>query len=194
MKLIKPGKSNPLFKFGSICFFGWKNCKLELLIVVLWVLWIKLSCYIPLVNQILKDYFTESRCSGIAGVTSIIIGIYVTVWSIFATSASKINAEILKIKVEGQLFRLIGIGLTEAFVATVMCVLISYKTPYYTEIMALFTTLTSISFIKFVVLILVITKLNIKYIVQEIDEQNAKYTELQVKLDEIYQQTVADKK
>ena len=92
------------------------------------------------------------------------------------------------------MFRLIGIGLTEAFVATVMCVLISYKTPYYTEIMALFTTLTSISFIKFVVLILVITKLNIKYIVQEIDEQNAKYTELQVKLDEIYQQTVADKK
>ena len=194
MKLIKPGKSNPLFKFESICFFSWKNCKLELLIVLLWVLWIKLSCYIPLANQILEDYFTESRCSGIAGVTSIIIGIYVTVWSIFATSASKINAEILKSKVEGQLFRLIGIGLTEAFVATVMCAFISYKTPYYTEIMALFTTLTSISFIKFVVLILVITKLNIKYIVQEIDEQNAKYTEIQVKLDEIYQQTAADKK
>lgn len=35
---------------------------------------------------------------------------------------------------------------------------------------------------------------NIKYIVQEIDEQNAKCTEAQVKLDEIYQQTIDRKK
>ena len=41
---------------------------------------------------------------------------------------------------------------------------------------------------------MVITKLNIKYIVQEIDEQSAKYTEAQVKLDEIYQRTVDGEK
>ena len=61
---------------------------------------------------------------------------------------------------------------------------------YYTEMMALFTVLTSVSFVKFVILIMMITKLNIKYIVQEIDEQSAKCTEAQVKLDEIYQRTV----
>ena len=41
---------------------------------------------------------------------------------------------------------------------------------------------------------MMITKLNIKYIVQEIDEQSAKCTEAQVKLDEIYQRTVDGEK
>ena len=60
--------------------------------------------------------------------------------------------------------------------------------------MALFTVLTSVSFVKFVILIMMITKLNIKYIVQEIDEQSAKCTEARVKLDEIYQRTVDGEK
>ena len=38
-----------------------------------------------------------------------------------------------------------------------------------------------------------ITKLNIKYIVQEIDAQNALYTDAQVKLDEIYQRIIDGK-
>lgn len=144
-------------------------------------------------TKVLADYFVESRCSGIAGVASVVIGIYVTVWSIFATSASKINAELLKIKVEGQLFFLIGIGLTEAFITTVLCVFIPQEIPYYTELITLFTALTSASFLKFVILIMMITKLNIKYIVQEIDAQNALYTDAQVKLDEIYQRIIDGK-
>ena len=128
------------------------------------------------------------------GWASVVIGIYVTVWSIVATSASKINAELLKNKVEGQLFFLIGVGLAEAFMATILCVFVPCEIPYYTEMMALFTVLTSVSFVKFVILIMMITKLNIKYIVQEIDEQSAKCTEAQVKLDEIYQRTVDGEK
>ena len=41
---------------------------------------------------------------------------------------------------------------------------------------------------------MMITKLNIKYIVQEIDDQSVVCTETRVKLDEIYQQTVDGKK
>lgn len=152
------------------------------------------SWHIPGSNQMLADYFAESRCSGIAGFASVIIGIYVTVWSIFATSASKINAQLLKNKVEGQLFFLIGVGLTEAFITTVLCVFVPCEIPHYIEMMALFTVLSSASFVKFVILTMMITKLNIKYIVQEIDAQSAKYTETQVKLDEIYQRTVDGEK
>lgn len=161
---------------------------------MLGILWMNLSWCIPGVTQISANYFVESRCSGIAGVASVVIGIYVTVWSIFATSASKINAELLKNKVEGQLFFLIGVGLTEAFIATVLCVFVPCEIPHYTEMMASFTALTSVSFVKFVILIMTITKLNIKYIVEEIDEQNAKCTETQIKLDEIYQRTVNEEK
>ena len=57
--------------------------------------------------------------------------------------------------------------------------------------MALFTVLTSVSFVKFVILIMMI---KYKDIVQEIDEQSAKCTEAQVKLDEIYQRTVDGEK
>ena len=193
MKLLRLGMKNLSSKSKSIISLIWKNCKLELLIVVSGILWINQSWHIPNIGQILAEYFDESRCSGISGFASIIIGIYITVWSIFATSASKINEELLKNRVEGQLFLLIGVDLTAAFITTAWCVFIPSDIPHYTNIMVLFTVLTAISFIKFLILILMITKLNIKYIVQEIDENNAKCTEAQVKLDEIYQHAVYEK-
>ena len=190
MSLIRLGKSGLLCKIRSVIFFAWRNCKLELLIVALGILWINFSWRIPGADQIVSDYFNESRCSGIAGFASIVIGIYVTGWSIFATSASKINAELLKNRVEGQLFFLIGLGIVEAFIATLLCVFVPSGIPYYAELMALVTALTVTSFVKFIVLIMMITKLNIRYIVQEIDEQNAMWTDVRVKLDEIYQRLI----
>lgn len=178
----------------TIISFAWRNCKLELLIVTLGILWMNQSWRMPVANQMLTDYFAESRYSGIEGFASVVIGIYVTVWSIFATSASKINAELLKKRIEGQLFFLIAIGLVEAFSVTILCVFVPPEIPLYIEMAALFIALMAVSFIKFIVLIMMITKLNIKYIVQEIDEQNSKCTEAHVKLDEIYQRTVNEEK
>ena len=188
--MIKSGMRGLLSKGRTIISMVWKNCKSEVMVVILLILWINLSWRIPNANQILKEYFTESRCSGIAGFASIVIGIYVTIWSIFATSVSKINAELLKNKVEGQLFFIIAVGLTESLLTTVLCVFVPSNLPYYPELMAFFTILVTTSFIKFVILVMMITKLNMKYIVQEIDEQNAKCTEAQVKLDEIYQRAI----
>lgn len=192
--MIKSGMRGLLSKGRTIISMVWKNCKSEVMVVILLILWINLSWRIPNANQILKEYFTESRCSGIAGFASIVIGIYVTIWSIFATSVSKINAELLKNKVEGQLFFIIAVGLTESLLTTVLCVFVPSNLPYYPELMAFFTILVTTSFIKFVILVMMITKLNIKYIVQEIDEQNSKWTNAQVKLDEIYHRIVENKK
>ena len=169
MKSIKYGKRCPLSKLIPIISLIWNNCKFELLIIVLGILGINLSWNMHAVSKILVDYFDGSRCSGIASVASVVIGIYVTVWSIFATSASKINAELLKNKVEGQLFFLIGVGLTEAFIIIVLCVFIPYEISHYHELVALFTSLMLISFLKFLILIMTITKLNIKYIIQKIE-------------------------
>ena len=95
---------------------------------------------------------------------------------------------------EGQLFFIIAVGLTESLLTTVLCVFVPSNLPYYPELMAFFTILVTTSFIKFVILVMMITKLNIKYIVQEIDEQNSKWTNAQVKLDEIYHRIVENKK
>ena len=188
---MKDLSSKVVFLISSV----WKNCKLELLIIVAGILWTNLSFRIPGAHQLLVEYFDESRCSGILGFASVIIGIYVTVWSIFATSASKINEELLKTKVERQLFFLIGVDLIEAFITTALCVFVSAKALlHFSEILALLTVITTVSFVKFVVLVMRITKLNMMYIVQEIDEQNAKCTEAQVKLDEIYQRIIDRKK
>lgn len=63
-------------KLNLIISFVWKNCKLEALIIMSGILWINLSWRITEVTQILADYFSESWCSGIEGVASVIIGIY----------------------------------------------------------------------------------------------------------------------
>ncbi|MEG0836191.1 MAG: hypothetical protein RR313_10575 [Anaerovoracaceae bacterium] len=104
MRLIEFGKKGLLFKICPGITIVLKNYKLESLIIVLGIIWIIQPWPIPALNQMLEDYLVESRCSGIAGFASVVIGIYITVWSIFATSASKINIELLKKKVEGQLF------------------------------------------------------------------------------------------
>lgn len=186
MKLIKSGMISLLPKGRNVISMVRKNCKLELVMVILLILWINLSWRIPNASQMLEEYFDESRCSGIAGFTSIVIGIYVTIWSIFATSVSKINAELLKSNVEGQLFFIIAVGLTESLLATALCVFIPSNLPYYFELMAFSTCLVTISFTKFVILVMMITKLNIRYIVQEIDEQNSRWMDAQIKLEEIY--------
>lgn len=194
MKSSQSGKNCRLLKGGKYAPIFWKNCKLELLIIAIMLIWLKESWRMPRITQVLEGYFEESRCSGISGIASVIIGIYVTVWSIFATSVSKINFEILKQRIEGQLFFLIAVGIAESFLVTVTCVFIPYDVPHYAEIVMLFTTLTITSFVKFVVIVMTITKLNIKYIVQEIDSQNEKCTEARVKLDEIYHRTLNKEK
>lgn len=70
------------------------------------------------------------------------------------------------------------------------CVFIPYDVPHYAEIIMLFTMLTIASFVKFLAIVMSITKLNIKYIVQEIDRQNEGCTDARVKLDEIYHRTL----
>lgn len=190
MKSTQSGTNGLLSKIKSLMSNIFKNCKCESLLIALGLLEIFYVEKIATIHQHIVIYFSESRCSGIAGYASIIIGIYVTVWSIFATSASKINAELLKKKVEGQLFFVISIGLIEAFITTILCIFFPNSIAFYSDLIMILTALTSVSFIKLIFIVMRITKLNIKYIVQEIDEKNTQCTDAKVKLDEIYHHTI----
>ena len=190
MKSIYSGMRNLLSRICSFLSISMKNCKLELITIVVGIFLVHFSSPCLDITQVLQCYFSEGRCSAIAGYTSVIIGIYATVWSIFSTSVSKINEELLKSKVEGQLFFLIVVGLMESFATTILSIFIPYNALKYVEIMVLATILTTISFAKFIQILMQVTKLNVKFIVQEIDSQQAKSTEMQVKIDEIYHQAI----
>ena len=90
MKLIKSGKKGLLSKVSYIISFVWKNCKLELLIILLGILWMNLSWRIPGADQTLAGYFSESRYSGIAGFASVVIGIYALHRRLFKCSSKKL--------------------------------------------------------------------------------------------------------
>lgn len=178
-----------------------RNCKIETVIVAIGLLWLILIAVTLLTKkwtflQLLRldVYFTDDRCAGIVSYLSIAIGVYVTVWSIFATSASKLNTELLRDNVEKQLFFVIVIGLVESFITVLLCVFIPNCFVFYARILLILVVLSSISFGKFVIILMQITKLNIKYIVEEIDQQNVEKVELFTKIDEIYKVAIEIKK
>lgn len=190
MKLIQSGKKGLWCSlFTNIV----KNCKMELVFGICGIMWIAFSSKFPVVTQAVNQYFSDNRCSGIISFLAIVVGIYVTVWSIFSTSAGKINEELLKKRVEGQLFFLIEVGLFESLAAIFICVFVPSIYIAYADSLLVLVTLALISFVKFVIILLLITKLNIRYIVNEIDSQKRNNTELLVKIDEIYQRVIEKK-
>lgn len=194
MKLKKFGMKGLWYSTKSIASLFQKNCKLELAVILLGVFLIIFSENHPKILQFLEYYFSDSRCSGIVSYLAIAIGIYATVWSVFATSVSKINEQILKEKIEGQLFLVISVGIFESLIAVIFSVFIPSIFSLYTSIFLILATLASVSFIKFMIMLLRITNINMKFIVKEIDEQNRRNTELSTRIDEIYQSIIKERK
>ena len=194
MKSKKLGRKGLWYKIKDIGILLQRNFKVELTTILCGILWMTISKNYPNAVQSIEYYCSDNRCSGIVSFLAIAIGIYVSVWSIFATSASKINEEILKNKIEGQLFGVIALGIFESLITIAFCVFIPNIFAQYTNFFLVFTTLSSISFIKFLVMLLRVTKLNLKFIVAEIDEQSRKDTEFLTKIDEIYNRMINSKK
>ena len=168
-----------------------KNHKLETAVVLMGIIWFANIHHFSSILSTLDQYFTESRNSAIASFMGVIIGIYISVWSIIATSTSKINAEILKHKIEAQLFFTIILGIVEATLSIIFFILVPPKTvSNYSSILLFITTLAFLSFIKFLITIIMITKLNIDYTTKEIDAERLSQISLSAKLDEIYQRII----
>ena len=134
MNSLRHLKRSLRVKSRNIIEILWLNCKLELLILILGIAGTIFLQIIQADVMFLFNYLTETRCSSIASVASVIIGIYVTIWSIFATSATKLNIEFLTHKLEEQLFFVIGMGIFEAFVLLIVCVFVPSTLYYYTII------------------------------------------------------------
>lgn len=180
MKSSQIGTNVPWYKTMA------RNCKIEIVVILLGTVWIAIGHRFSLVGKVINQYFSDNRCAGIVSYLAVVIGIYVTVWSILSTSVSKMSEELLKEKVEGQLYLLIVLGLVESFLTIGFCVFIPRTLAAYTNILLALVLLSTASFIKFVIILMMITKLNIEYTVTEIDEKKRFDSELLMKVDEIY--------
>ena len=167
-----------------------KNCKTELIILMAGILWTVFCNKFPNVRYFWDNYFSENRCAAIASFMGVEVGIYVAIWSILTTSTSRLNSEILKEKIESQLLFVIIVGIVEAFISIFFCVFIPTPFNAYSSLLLLTTLLALVTFVKFLINVLLITKLNIQHIVKEIDEQNSRQTEFSVKLDEVYRRLI----
>ena len=193
MNLSKSGQRNLVFKFRTISSLLMREYKIEILIIVSFFVFISLTHSGKISNNIfseLLNFFTDARCSNILSFFSIVIGIYITIWSIFSTSASKINEEILKAKIDGHLFFIICINIFETLLLIIFLAFIPTSFTIYKYSIVPLCAISSISFIKFIILLIYLTKINIEFIIKDIDESNARDTDIEVKIDEIYNRII----
>lgn len=166
------------------------NVKLEIIIFVFDMLLIfgmgNSEVFSP-VRSTISSYVTDERVANFISFFAIIIGIYTTVWVIIATLVSKFSKELLKERIDKHLFFIIIVGLIESFFVVLLCMFVPKTFPNYQVILMLFVAISLISFGKFVKAIMLLTRLNIYYIVKEFDEAASEKLEQKIKLDDIYQ-------
>ena len=168
------------------------NIKLELIVIVFYIAILLVMNGIddlPYITRTFVIFLSPERIANFISFFGIIIGIYVTVWVVLATSVSKFNKELLKEKIDKKLFFVIIIGLIESSLVILFCIFAHPNLVFYTEILMLFIALSLISFCKFICTLMMITKLNIRYIVKELDENEKEKLEQKLKLDDIYNNT-----
>lgn len=183
-------------KMRKIC----TNCKIEifllLILAILHVVVISLTeIYfkqyineIHRVDTVLQGYLTEFRLSLIVSILSIVIGSYITVWSILGTSISKMNRIMLENNLDSSLFITFAFNIAlTAFTITFIVFIPNSFNIYFISLFLLIMA-SSVSFYKFIGYIYKITKISVESIVEEIDENTRKDENIQIKLDTIIKQ------
>ncbi len=171
-----------------------KNSKVEIIIIVILLLSLILSefnetlhSFITIINEDLVLYMTEYRMSLIVSASAIFIGAYVTVWSIMATSISKMNREILSRRLDQQIFVMILVSIVCTFILIIFIIFIPTGFNFYHSIVLTFTMIAFISFVKFISFVMKITKISTTYTVKELTDNENKEIMINTKIDYIYE-------
>jgi len=141
------------------------------------------------VQPMVSSYLTPERIANFISFFAIIVGVYTTVWVVLATSVSKFSKELLKVKIDKKLFFVIVVGLIESSFVILLCMFIPPTVPNYEFVLILFVLLSLISFVKFIYALMMLTKLNIRYIIKEFDENEREKLDMKLKVDDIHQIT-----
>ena len=165
----------------KICGF-FKNSKLEIGIYIIFII-ILISTYLGKFDFSLT--IEKERRADVISFFSIIIGVYIAVITLIATSIIGITKEILKENLDSQLIDTIIFGMTEAMLAILIIIFIDSTTNLTRVILIAFICNSIISFFKFVIILTLIFKANMNAMAKEIDSKDDYENRILTTLDEI---------
>lgn len=139
-------------------------------------------------NVSLSTYFVQERLNGIATFFTITIGVYVAVITVLAMSEIGISKAILEKKLDEALINVIIFGILEDIITVGMAIFIpGNKITYYILLWSIVVSI--ISFLKFVVLMVVVFKKNMDQMAKNIDDQENYRNDLLTYLEHIKRNT-----
>jgi len=118
------------------------------------------------------DYFSESRVSLLINFYSIVIGMYIAVITILATSRLSISEDILKERLDSKLIRVMLAGIIENLAVVVMLIAVPSSIRWYYDIVLVTIIVALLSLIKFICFLAIFFQLNMEAMAKEIDEEN----------------------
>ena len=148
-----------------------RDSKIECLIFILFILFSILSWNSVIDRIDFSYYYTENRISGIVDFFSISVGIYIAVITILGTSVIGITKKLLETRLDERLINVTMIGMGECIISLGLLVFMDCKSwMYYYSLIAI--NLASLSsFIKFIIILVLIFKANLNALAKDIDER-----------------------
>lgn len=135
-------------------------------------------------NILLPDYFAQDRLNGIATFFTITIGVYVAVVTVFAMSEIGISKALLERKLDKALINVIIFGILEDIVTVGMAIFVpGNKITFYILLFSI--VISVISFIKFIILMVIVFKKNMDQMAKNIDAEEKYRNDLLTCLEQI---------
>lgn len=134
----------------------------------------------------LLAYFSDERVANLAAAYAIIIGIYISVISIVATSVIGISPELVgKRRLDESLLFVTKIGCIENIAAVLSGILLPISEKPWCFVYFGLLISCVISFIKFVNVMFLVFRVNMKKMAESIDEENSTKNEILMRLEHI---------
>lgn len=170
-----------------------RNGKLELLCAVCtttftfaWVSKESIQRFFEPSSNWLFGYFSDGRVANLAAAFAIIIGIYISVISIVATSVIGISPELVgKKRLDESLLFVTKVGCTENIVAVLVGILLPIGAKPWCFLYLGLLVSCVISFVKFVNVMFLVFSINMKKMATSIDEESSTKNEILMRLEHI---------
>lgn len=159
-----------------------KNSKLEIGIYIVFII-ILISSYLGKFDFSLT--IEAEKRADIISFFAIIIGVYIAVITIIATSIIGITKEMLKEKLDTQLIDIIIFGMTETMLTIGTIIFLNPTTELKRIILVALIFNSIVSFLKFTVILTLIFKTNMNAMAEEIDNKDDYENKILSNLDEI---------
>lgn len=174
MSKEKAEKKNMYKEFVKLIFKEEKLILLTLLLAAVMCGVYQPGRYQPLdvIYAYLSQYFSQAIKDAIGTFFSIIIGLYVAVISIFATSTTGVGEKIVVGELDNSFIAKVMIGLISSLILVVFAMFVPDFRAYYFVLLGLWIA-AMFSLIKFVVLLIVIFKVNMNSIAESIDARKS---------------------